>query len=1028
MVATHASMYDDEPHRRQRGHRATVFVFAACVLGTDAIKIGALWPSSDTDLTTAAQAAVTLFKQTKAPPVNIEVVTRTDAGTSSEATYGALCGYLTQGGYTGFLGPPSAHVPFAAHSASLHGMPLVSTASPDGLPAEKEAGLYDSFRRLSPTSAAEMDAIIAFLSLPAFKELRTAVLLAGGPSSKVFSVQLSNAGVSVILTHDGMASAGTLPFFEKLEAQLIQAIVVVGTGAEAKAWVVAALAHPTAFRLGRLWLLGEEGHRGITTDVQGRLEGLLAVRQQNDRVGLHADMLQAKFSTPYTPAAARTYDATWLLLEASLNTSAYQTPSVASTCTLASAKWAPGARVLQAMDGARYTGASGRVDVSKGAGHHYELVNLVSEKWAAVARFETTAAAAVETANITWRGGQAPSSTDLMAGRHLKILFIEFKPFVFKNDVTGLYEGLVVDLIDELAKTLKFTYTQTVWKGGWEKGVHAVKRGEFDMQAADTGITRAREAVVDFTQPYMETTSILMLGRPKDDLSMWRFLEPFSVGVWCALIGTVFASSFVFWALEGGCLAKPLADREYGETYVPEGKHGVQNSIWFVCTAMLQLQGSEPITKAGRVMGFGLYWLAVITIATYTAELAAYLSTKPGVYPVESIQQVQDGKVSLNKIGIMPDTVNAQWVEKAIGKSYLPLTDDGDAATLNGLVVATVQDSIWAEFFTQQTYKPSEAVCPNPGAASTARGFAVLSEDTHTSRATHIKLREAITQGAVSVGAGVARGQKNALWDSPCEAAGKCAFELRGLGWNPRGVGLPLPKDSPYLKPLSQEILRLRESGFIEEMRRKWFSGECTGKGSVESDGAMGVDAFSGTLVLCGGLWVLAFLIRIIRLVFLRHRTKAPSTDGGAEMQELKTPLEATFSNANDTVTSALEGYTVQEPLRTFPQVQEPLRTVPQMPMAYTPTVRAGGSGQPPLSPAPTSTPTTRSLHDGAGGGSAGPNDGVLEKPPPPAGRMPLVPLSHPVQLGFVPAQAPVRRNTSESVLARTTGHYPVEV
>ena len=65
------------------------------------------------------------------------------------------------------------------------------------------------------------------------------------------------------------------------------------------------------------------------------------------------------------------------------------------------------------------------------------------------------------------------------------------------------------------------------------------------------------------------------------------------------------------------------------------------------------------------------------------------------------------------------------------------------------------------------------------------------------------------------------------MWDSaildyainqkPCNT-----FILNDL-FSPLGYGIGLPLNSPYKDVISEEILKLRESGFLDKLKNEWF-------------------------------------------------------------------------------------------------------------------------------------------------------------------------------------------------------------
>ena len=66
------------------------------------------------------------------------------------------------------------------------------------------------------------------------------------------------------------------------------------------------------------------------------------------------------------------------------------------------------------------------------------------------------------------------------------------------------------------------------------------------------------------------------------------------------------------------------------------------------------------------------------------------------------------------------------------------------------------------------------------------------------------------------------------------------------------GYGIGLPKDSPYTQKLSQAILELRHSGFIDNLERKWLHshGECKQQHvGLDTGTQMGLADFEKTIV-----------------------------------------------------------------------------------------------------------------------------------------------------------------------------------
>lgn len=144
----------------------------------------------------------------------------------------------------------------------------------------------------------------------------------------------------------------------------------------------------------------------------------------------------------------------------------------------------------------------------------------------------------------------------------LRFLFPQIPPFIYlKEDVEGLtgnqqYEGFCIELIEKLGAKLGFNYTfieQTDKTYGtldkntkqWNGMLRRIMDGDAELAITDLTITSERENAVDFTMPFMTIgISMLFEKAKKKPPELFSFTDPFSPGVWGALIGSFFLVSF----------------------------------------------------------------------------------------------------------------------------------------------------------------------------------------------------------------------------------------------------------------------------------------------------------------------------------------------------------------------------------------------------------------------------------------------------------------------------------------------------
>ena len=141
----------------------------------------------------------------------------------------------------------------------------------------------------------------------------------------------------------------------------------------------------------------------------------------------------------------------------------------------------------------------------------------------------------------------------LLSGQTLRVITAFNKPYtMLKNSSKELfgndrYEGYVVDLISELSKVLQFDYELIIYPtkqygscksvSGCDGMLGTITRGETDLAIVDLTITAERQSAVDFSLPFMTTgIGVLYFKITKEKISLFSFMNPFSLYVWLCLI------------------------------------------------------------------------------------------------------------------------------------------------------------------------------------------------------------------------------------------------------------------------------------------------------------------------------------------------------------------------------------------------------------------------------------------------------------------------------------------------------------
>uniref|UniRef100_A0A7E4UMD3 Glutamate receptor n=1 Tax=Panagrellus redivivus TaxID=6233 RepID=A0A7E4UMD3_PANRE len=230
---------------------------------------------------------------------------------------------------------------------------------------------------------------------------------------------------------------------------------------------------------------------------------------------------------------------------------------------------------------------------------------------------------------------------------HLKVTvyleepFVMIKPDADKLNLTGnyRYDGYCIDLLEKISELRNFTYeihevrdkTYGVKEssGKWTGMVGELQSGVADLAVASLTVTYTRSEVLDFTVPYMHLGISILFKRPEtSNPSLFHFMYPLGFDVWVLTLSAYIGTAFVLWG---------LARLSPNENRKKQGRFTLGNSFWFLVASLMQ-QGPEISPKSASTrLVTGFWWLfALIFISSYTANLAAFLTTERMITPIEN--------------------------------------------------------------------------------------------------------------------------------------------------------------------------------------------------------------------------------------------------------------------------------------------------------------------------------------------------------------------------------------------------------
>ncbi|CAI5440515.1 unnamed protein product [Caenorhabditis angaria] len=438
--------------------------------------------------------------------------------------------------------------------------------------------------------------------------------------------------------------------------------------------------------------------------------------------------------------------------------------------------WRGGDAVRRAFFETRLDGFSGPVFWSNSGEranyslHIYRRKNSLRKfaEWNSRTREITSAEATTHVAN------QSQKLT--LEGKHLKVTVYLEAPFVMLTP-NGTYDGYCIDLLHKISKILKFTFTIRKVRdnaygskepnGKWNGMVGELQRGDADLAVASLTISYSRSEVIDFTVPYMHLGISILFKKPRMTDSDWfKFMDPLSYEVWLLTFGSYCIVSIALWIISKISPYEQFRLDESTGQYGPvPNQFSLRNSFWFTVCSLMQ-QGSELCPRAVSTRFLTAIWwfFALILISSYTANLAAVMTTRRMETPIENA-----------------DDLAAQTKIK-----YGTLGRGSTMSFFNESKIETYE-RMWQLMSSQ----------PALFVSSSKEGIARVKSSDYA-----YLMESSMLEYAV---------------ERDCEL-----MQIGGL-LDQKGYGIGLPKGSPYRELISTAILRLQEKTELTELKEKWW-------------------------------------------------------------------------------------------------------------------------------------------------------------------------------------------------------------
>ena len=277
------------------------------------------------------------------------------------------------------------------------------------------------------------------------------------------------------------------------------------------------------------------------------------------------------------------------------------------------------------------------------------------------------------------------------------------------------------------------------------------------MAVAPMAITTSRERVVDFTLPYKQLSYGILIKKPAQQSSIFLFTTPFQPWVWLMFFVAFLVVSITLSTLDKLSPSKAIRDGS--------PSFHLKESLWLFYASLVRA-GSEwtPRTISGQVL-CGVWWFfTLITVSTYTANLAASLTVTRLETTIKSLDDLR--RQTTIRYGTVENSQTEEFFKSSRNRDYQEMWKAMSEITIGSIV-----------------------------------------------KNSSVAVRKVLTEKYAF------------LWDRPTlqyiAEEKECGTVLIPDSFDRKDYGIALPHRSPYRDDLSMALLKLNEKGILSKLEHK---------------------------------------------------------------------------------------------------------------------------------------------------------------------------------------------------------------